>query len=194
MSAPLAGEPGAPPAVAVFGGSFNPPHMAHVLAVATVLARFDVERVLVIPTFQHPFAKSLASYEDRVRMCELAMGFLPRVEVSRVEEVLGGESRTLRTLEHLARENPSWRLRFVMGADLVVESSKWFGFDRITALAPPIVLGRVGVSYEGAPPAILPAISSTEVRAKVAEGRWDELAPFLPREVLAYARAHGLYA
>ncbi len=182
------------PIVAVFGGSFNPPHLAHVLAVATVLARFPVERLLVVPTFQHPFAKSLASYEDRVRMCELAMGWLPRVEVSRVEQVLGGESKTLHTLERLAKENPSWQMRLVMGADIVVESSKWYRFDRVSELAPPIVLGRVGVTFEGAPPAILPAISSTEVRALVAEERWDALEPVMPREVLAYVRQHHLYA
>ena len=49
-------------------------------------------------------------------------------------------------------QHPDWQLRFIMGADLVVESSKWYGFDRIVELAPPIVLGRVGVTYEGAPP------------------------------------------
>ena len=79
------------PIVGVFGGSFNPPHLSHVLALAVVLARFDVERLLVVPTFQHPFAKALAPYEDRVKMCELAMGWLPRVEVSRVEEELERE-------------------------------------------------------------------------------------------------------
>jgi nicotinate-nucleotide adenylyltransferase len=177
----------------IFGGSFNPPHLAHVLALAVVHARFEVERILVVPTYQHPFAKSLASYEDRVRMCELAMSFLPRVEVSRVEAELGGESRTLRTLEHLRAKHPEWNMRFVMGADLVTESSKWYGFDQITALAPPIVLGRMGVTYEGAPPAILPAISSTEVREMIGAGRWDALEPLVPREVLAYVRARGLY-
>jgi nicotinate-nucleotide adenylyltransferase len=180
--------------VAIFGGSFNPPHMAHVLVVATVLARFDVTKILVVPTFQHPFAKALASYDDRVAMCERAMAWMPRTEVSRVEQELGGESRTLRTLEHLAAANPSWKMRFVMGADLMVESSKWFGFDRITELAPPIVLGRVGVTYEGAPMPILPAISSTEVRAKIAEGRFAELEEVVPKDVLAYVRARGLYA
>ena len=59
---------------AIFGGSFNPPHLAHVLAVTVVRAREEVDRVLVIPTYQHPFAKSLAPYDDRVKMCELAMG------------------------------------------------------------------------------------------------------------------------
>lgn len=180
--------------VGVFGGSFNPPHLAHVLAVTVVLSRFELDRILVIPTYQHPFAKSLASYEDRVRMCELAMGWLPRVEVSRVEQELGGESRTLRTLEHLHATHPTWSFRFIMGADLVVESSKWYGFDRIEKLAPPIVLGRVGVTYPGAPPAVLPSISSTEVRAMIAAGRWDDLAPLIPRAVLGYARENALYA
>jgi nicotinate-nucleotide adenylyltransferase len=182
------------PVVAVFGGSFNPPHLAHLLAVTVVLARFDVARVLVVPTYQHPFAKALAPYEDRVRMCELAMGFLPGVEISRVEEQLGGESRTLRTIEHLHAQHPEWSLRFVMGADLVLESSKWFGFEKIAALAPPIVLGRVGVTYDGAPPAVLPAISSTEVRTMIGAGRWEELEPLVPRRVLEHARAQGLYA
>lgn len=179
--------------VGVFGGSFNPPHVAHVLAVTVVLSCFEVDRMLVIPTFQHPFAKALASYEDRVKMCELAMGWIPNVEISRVEEELGGESRTLRTLEHLAAKNPRWSMRFVMGADLVLESSKWYGFDRIAKLAPPIVLGRVGVSYEGSPPQVLPEISSTEVRAKMAEGRYDELVPLVPRSVIDHAKARGLY-
>ena len=179
--------------VGVFGGSFNPPHLAHVLAVTVVLARFDVEKILVVPTYQHPFAKALASYEDRVKMCELAMGWLPRVEISRVEEELGGESRTLRTIEHLRAQHPAWQLRFIMGADLVVESSKWYGYGRILELAPPIVLGRVGVTYEGAPPAVLPSISSTEVRSMIGAGRWDELEPLVPRAVLAHARAGGLY-
>lgn len=183
----------AKPVVGVFGGSFNPPHLAHLLAVTVVLARFDVARILVVPTYQHPFAKALASYEDRVKMCELAMGWLPRVEISRVEEELGGESRTLRTIEHLRAQHPDWQLRFIMGADLVVESSKWYGFDRIMELAPPIVLGRVGVTYEGAPPPVLPSISSTEVRSMIGAGRWDELEPLVPAAVLAHARARGLY-
>jgi nicotinate-nucleotide adenylyltransferase len=184
------------PIIGVFGGSFNPPHLAHVLALTVVLARFDVERLLVVPTFQHPFAKSLAPYEDRVKMCELAMGWLPRVEISRVEEELGGESRTLRTIEHLRTRYPDRPLRFILGADIMLESSKWYGFDRIAALAPPIVLGRVGVTYPGAPTPVLPAISSTEVRAALASGgpALDTIAELVPREVIDWARSRNLYS
>jgi nicotinate-nucleotide adenylyltransferase len=178
---------------AVFGGSFNPPHVAHVLAVTYVLSVHDVDEVVVVPAFQHPFAKSLAPYEDRVQMCELAMGWIPRVSVSRVEEELGGESRTLRTLEHLKEKDPDRSLRLVMGADLMIESPKWHGFDKIKELAPPIVLGRVGVPLASAPPAFLPEVSSTAVRAHIAAGRWEEVAPYLPRAVLEHVRARKLY-
>jgi nicotinate-nucleotide adenylyltransferase len=180
--------------VAVFGGSFNPPHVAHVLAVAWVLSTHDVEQVLVVPAFRHPFAKSLAPFDERIRMCELAMGWLPRVEVSRVEEQLGGESRTLRTLAHLAQIHPEYRMRLVIGADLLLESPKWFGFDEISKIAPPLVLGRAGVALPGGPAVVLPAVSSTEVRTMIGQGRWTELEALVPRDVLAHIRARALYA
>jgi nicotinate-nucleotide adenylyltransferase len=127
-------------------------------------------------------------------MCELAMGWLPRVSVSRVEEELGGESRTLRTLETLARDHPDWHLRLVIGADILAEAPRWFGFDAIEKLAPPIVLGRAGFAVQGAATALLPEVSSTRVRAAIARGAWAEVEPLVPRAVLAHARARGLYA
>lgn len=179
--------------VAVFGGSFNPPHVAHVLASALVLTTHEIDRLLVVPTFQHPFPKALAPYDDRVTMCELAMAWLPRVEVSRVEAELGGESRTLRTLEHLAAKHPDWKMRLVIGADILLESTKWFAFDRICALAPPIVLGRTGIVGAAAPEPLLPDVSSTEVRSMIAEGRANELELLVPRDVLAHISAKALY-
>lgn len=185
---------GATETVAIFGGSFNPPHIAHVLGVAAVRALHDVPRVLVVPTYQHPFSKELAPYEDRVRMCELAMAGLDGAEVSRVEAELGGESRTLRTVQHLAATHPEWSLRLVLGADLLLEAPKWYRFDDIVALAPPIVLGRVGVELPDGPRNVLPEVSSTEVRGLVRAARWDELRELVPRAVLAHVRANRLYA
>jgi nicotinate-nucleotide adenylyltransferase len=180
--------------VAVFGGSFNPPHVAHVLACALVLSVEEVDRVLVVPAFKHPFAKALAPYDDRVAMCELATAAMPAISVSRVEQELGGDSLTLRTLESLARLHPDWRLRLVIGADILGEAPRWFGFDAIAKLAPPIVLGRAGVEAEGAGPTLLPEVSSTRVRAAIARGDWAEAEKVVPRAVLAHVRARGLYA
>ena len=179
--------------VAIFGGSFNPPHVAHVMACELVVARRDVDRLLVVPTFRHPFAKELAPYDDRVRMCELATAGIDGVEVSRVEEELGGESRTLRTLEHLADEHPGWRLRLVVGADILGEAHKWFGFEAIRAIAPLIVLGRAGVDAPDAAPAVLPRVSSTAVRAAVKGGDWRAVGDAVPAAVVAYIRERGLY-
>jgi nicotinate-nucleotide adenylyltransferase len=179
--------------VAVFGGSFNPPHLGHVLVCSLVLATEDLDRVLVVPTFKHPFAKPLAPFDDRVSMCELAMARLRGVEVSRVEEELGGESRTLRTLEHLSEVHPEWRLRIVIGADVLAEAPRWFGFDAIARLAPPIVVGRAGFQPPRPGAVLMPDVSSTQVRTAIGRGEWDEVAGLVPREVLAYARARGLY-
>jgi nicotinate-nucleotide adenylyltransferase len=179
--------------VAVFGGSFNPPHVAHVLACALLLSVEDVERVLLVPTYRHPLAKSLAAFEDRVLMCELAMIDLPRVEVSRVEQSIDGESLTLRTLERLAETRPDWRLRLVVGADVLAEAQRWYRFDAIEKLAPLIVLGRVGFDTPRAPLVILPDVSSTHVRTAVARGAWNEVERIVPRLVVAHIRARRLY-
>lgn len=181
-------------ALFVYGGSFNPPHLAHVLALCTVRAQApDYEGALVVPTFQHPFAKSLAPFADRVAMIAAAVGWIPGVEVSRIEEELGGESRTLRTLEALSLRYPGTQLRLLVGADILLETHKWHAFDAIERLAPLFVLGRVGIEHERAPLAHLPDISSTTVRSAVARGAWDEVATQVPAAVLDYLRTHRVY-
>lgn len=180
--------------VAVFGGSFNPPHVAHVLAAAYVLSCRELDHLLVIPTFQHPFSKALASFADRIAMCRLAFRDLARVEISSLEEQLGGESRTVRTLEHLQATHPEWQMRLVVGADVVHELDRWWSPERVKQLAPPLVLGRLGVApppgYEDAP-CVLPEVSSTAIRTAFARG--DSPTDLVPSAVIDYARARGLY-
>jgi nicotinate-nucleotide adenylyltransferase len=179
--------------VFLFGGSFDPPHIAHVLAVSYVLATEEADLVAVVPCYKHPFSKELAPFDDRFAMCERAMGWLPRTQVLRVEEELGGESRTLRTVEHLQSVHPDWRMRLVLGADVLLEGPRWHGFDRVAALAPPVVLGRAGVATEQAPHPVLPEISSTTIRDAIRAGKAHEVAALLPRGVLAHIEAKGLY-
>lgn len=182
--------------VGIFGGSFNPPHVAHVLAVAYVLACCEIDRVLVVPAYQHPFAKSLAPFADRLEMCRRA--FEPyaagRVEISAVEEELGGESRTVRTLEHLQAAHPDWQMHLIVGADIVHEMDRWWSPERVRELAPPIVLGRIGVApavgHEDAP-RVLPEVSSTAIRAALAKD--ESLDNLVPRAVLAWIAERGLY-
>jgi nicotinate-nucleotide adenylyltransferase len=179
--------------VGVFGGSFNPPHVAHVLAAAYALLVAPIDRVLVVPVYRHPFSKELASYEDRLAMCNLAFSPLPDVGVSTIERELGGESLTLRTLERLASEHPRWKMRLILGSDVVPDLPKWHRFDRIAEIAEPFVIERRGAG-DHTERALLPEVSSTEIRASFAKGDFAYLASLLPSAVLSYARDRGLYA
>ena len=178
--------------VGIFGGSFNPPHLAHVLAASWVLATQPLDHILVVPTYQHPFMKPLAPYADRLNMCTAAMEHLPAVQVSSIERDLK-ESRTLPILEHLQTLHPNWTLRLIIGADILLESHEWFGFDQIRALAPPIVLGRARTTLPQPTPTLLPDLSSTEIRSKIAAKKWEDLKNLVPRAVLHYIQTHQLY-
>ncbi len=187
----------APPAdgtIAFFGGSFNPPHVSHVLAVAYVLATEPIEHVLVVPTHRHALGKeSGASFEHRVEMCRLAMSDLARTSVSRVEEELGGTSYTLTTLEELQKRSPGARFRLLVGADILAEVDKWHRFDLVAEIAPLLVVGRCGYGApaERGPAVELPPVSSTEIRARLA--RRDDVTGLVPHRVLAYIEQHRLY-
>lgn len=180
--------------IALFGGSFNPPHVAHQLACAYVLAtaRPRVEKLWMVPAWKHPFDKQLAPFADRVAMCERAAApFGGRVEVSRIEEELGGESYTLRTVKALRAARPEVDFSLVIGADLVAERERWHGFSELRTLADFIVLGRAGYAEAEAPEVALPKVSSTEVRARLAAGR--PVDALVAAEVLDYIRERGLY-
>ncbi len=203
--------------VAVFGGSFNPPHVGHVLAACYLLSVGACERVLVLPVKAHAFNKALAPLPDRLALCEAAMDGLPNVIVSDREETLPPPNYTLTLLKALAAEHPNDELRLVVGADVLAERHLWHAFDEVARLAPLIVLGRAGYSGDGrlsdapvsdepvndermrfqAPPAFLPAVSSTEVRALLARrgepAAREALAQRVPARVLAEIEARGLY-
>ena len=117
--------------LAIYGGSFDPPHLAHTLVCAYVLSAERVSRLLVVPTAQHAFDKQLSAFEHRVRMCELALRRLRDVEVCTIEAELPGPSRTLHTLEELQRRNPAAQLRLVLGSDLLGETHTWHRFEEV---------------------------------------------------------------
>ena len=178
-------------AFGVFGGSFDPPHVAHSLLAAYALAAHRIERVLVVPTYAHAFGKPLSAFDDRLRMCELAFADLRRVEVSSIERELPVPSLTLRTLEALVERHPSVRLRLLIGSDLLPETHAWHNFERIAELAPPLVVQRQGYALDLDQPA-LPDVSSTEIRRRLRAEQSTE--GLLCPSVELYARRRGLYA
>lgn len=181
------------PEIALLGGSFNPPHVGHVMAAWWALATQGVDEVWLLPSFVHPFGKALAPWEDRVRMCELAIAAIRGARVCTAEAELASDplaGKTARTLEHLHEKHPELRFALIVGTDLLAETHRWYRFDRVRELARIIVVGRQG--FEPAPGApSLPDVSSTAIRAAVARGA--DVSGLLPREVARYIAQRGLY-
>jgi nicotinate-nucleotide adenylyltransferase len=181
--------------VAIFGGSFNPPHVAHQMAVLWTLETQAVDEVWLVPTFKHAFEKQLAPFEDRLEMCRRAVAPLgARVQVSAIEAELAAEhSYTLHTLEALAQRHPRTSWRLIIGADILPDRGKWYRWDEVEKIAPPIIVGRQGYV---APPELgtiveLPAISSTAVRARIFAGQ--PIDALVPRAVASWIAERGLY-
>ena len=181
--------------VALLGGSFNPPHVAHVMAAWWVLVTEDVDEVWLLPTYRHAFGKELAPFVERVRMCRLAVKGLSRVKVSTVEKDLARDphvGRTVRVLEHLRAHHPRTRFALVVGTDILRDVAKWYRWADIQKLADVIVVGREGYPTGARPGApLLPRISSTEVRERLAHG--DDVRGLVGKAVEEYAEKKGLY-
>jgi len=191
-------EPPAPAATGVprkriglFGGSFDPPHVAHQLVCTLALSVGGMDEVWLVPCFRHAFDKDLAPFSDRLAMCGLtAEPFGSRVGVCDVERSLGGVSRTVVTLEKLRSLHPDHDFVLVVGADILDETSRWHAWDRIQALADLYVVGRSPVS--GTDGVVLPDVSSTDIRARLRLGR--NVAGLVPASVASYIQSRGLYS
>lgn len=178
--------------VAVYGGSFDPPHIGHVLSVAWTLSAADVDEVWVIPTWKHAFDKEHgASFEERMAMCELAFAPFRRVEVSDVERRLGGTSRTLATLEKLEAEHPDAAFRLLIGADVLASTDRWHRWEEVVKIAPPLVIGRQGYPVPEGCPISIPNVNSTDIRRGLHYA--GDVSGVVPRTVIDHIRAHHLY-
>lgn len=181
-----------PATVALYGGSFDPPHLGHVLSVSWALAVADIDEVWVVPTWQHPFDKAHgAPFEARVAMCELAFSQFEHARVSTIEQTLGGVSHTLATIEALQSSNPEIGFRLLVGADVLKDTSRWHRWDDVVAKAPPIVVGRDGYPLPADRAIAIPNVSSTDARASLMAG--DPVDGWIPRSILRYIEAHSLY-
>jgi nicotinate-nucleotide adenylyltransferase len=179
--------------IALFGGSFNPPHVAHQMVALYVLETAPVDGLWFVPCFRHPFDKPLAPFEDRFHMCERAAAALgSRVRVSDIERDIGGESRTLRTVRRLEELHPEHAFSLVIGGDLVAEVPTWYGGAELQKSTPFLVVGRGGVGPgAGRGTVAMPEVSSTEVRQALRDGKSVE--GLVPRAVLDYIYERGLY-
>jgi nicotinate-nucleotide adenylyltransferase len=168
--------------VAVYGGSFNPPHVGHAMVAAWVLWTQRADQVWLVPTAHHAFSKELAPFELRVRLCQaLARTVGPGVHVSDIESRLPTPSYTFNTLSEMADAHPDHSFRLVLGSDNLDQLHAWHRWADVAARFDPLIVGRVG--YPDVPDApSFPGVSSTRVRAALAAG--EPVAHLVPAAVL----------
>lgn len=185
--------PSARPArdIALFGGSFDPPHCAHVMAISYVLTCTPCTQAWVLPVFHHAFDKDSAPFQHRLAMCRAAFApFGRRVRVTGLESRLPGPSYTVQTLRYLVRRHPDTRFHLVIGTDILAESSRWRDFDEVARLARLLVLARGQPDPRAVGP-VFPPVSSSAIRADIAAGR--DPSALVPAAVLDLVHRLGLY-
>ena len=188
--------------IGLLGGSFDPPHLGHLLAAGDAREALALDRLVFIPAAVQPLKAGQvgASSAQRLAMTQLLVGDDPRFEVSSVEIDRGGLSYTVDTLRTLAAAWPSAELNWLVGADVLESFAKWKEPAAIMALATLVVMQRAG--GESPNLALLPGhprllttrridISSTEIRERVRQEK--SIRGFVPEAVAAYISAERLY-
>ena len=200
--------------VGIFGGSFNPIHLAHLVLAEYAREGQGLDKVVFVPASRPPHKSQapLAPAQDRLEMLRLALGHNPHFEVSAIELERDGPSYTLVTARELAKTLGSdAELHLIIGSDSLYDMPAWWHADELIREVRIVCLERPGFPLEclaeleerfgagavaevrrGVVAAPLLQISSTEIRRRIARGR--SVRYLVPEPVREYIAAHGLYA
>ncbi len=175
--------------IGILGGSFNPPHLAHLLCASEAAAQLELDRVLLTPvaTAPHKAPERDPGPQARLELCRLAIAGDERLGVCDVEIMRGGPSYTVDTLRELHARAPEDHLTFIVGGDIALGLPRWHEPEAVLGLARLAVAersgagrGDVGATFSERFPQAPPPwffdmprldISSSQIRRRIAEGR-----------------------
>ena len=185
----------------ILGGSFDPPHVGHLLSAGDAHDALELDRLIFIPAATQPLKQdaAAAAAAHRLAMVRLLVGDDPRFAVDPIEIERDGLSYSVDTLETYAARYPAAERFFLVGTDVLGSFGRWREPERITRLARLTVLRRAGDLGAVPPlpgePLVLQTrridISSTEIRDRVRAGK--PIHGFVPESVAAYIAAERLY-
>lgn len=185
--------------VGLLGGSFNPPHICHLLASVYALETAGLDAVWWLPVHVHAFAKDsqLAPWDDRLAMCRAATKDWPGVDVDPIEASLGPTSYTIETIEALQIAHPATSFVWIAGADLLDELARWHRWPELGEVLEFLIIGRGdealalpdGGTFDVRPFA-LPDVSSTAIRTLLRAGDFDAARALVPAGVGAWLADH----
>jgi nicotinate-nucleotide adenylyltransferase len=188
----------------ILGGSFDPPHVGHLLAASDAHAELELDRLIFVPAAAQPLKQGqlVASAAQRLDMVHFAVDGDPRFSVSPIEIERKGLSYTVDTLTTFAERYPAAERFFLIGADAFAGFAQWREPARIASLARLAVMQRAG-DEPAAVPAGVPAeavirlrtryvdVSATEIRERVRQGK--PIRGYVAAAVADYIATAGLY-
>lgn len=190
--------------IGIYGGSFNPIHRGHTQLAAAIIGQNLVDELWLLVSPLNPLkeseSESIAAYDHRLRMAQLATESMPRVRVSDFESRLPLPSYMVNTLAKLSEAYPQHTFKLVIGADNWRNFSRWYHYEEILAAYGILMYRRPGYDIEEAqlPSSVsvvdtdLYDVSSTQIRQALQRG--DSTAEWLDHKVSDYIREHRLYA
>lgn len=188
--------------IGVFGGTFDPPHVGHLVAATEARHHLGLHRVLFVVAgrpWQKEGTRAITPPEHRLAMVAAAVEGADGLEASDLEIRRGGVSYTADTLRQLQSGAPDAQLYLILGADAAAGLATWERAEEVRELAHVVVVNRPGCPAAAAPPGWeattveMPAIdlSSTDLRQRVAAGA--PLDHLVPGAVARYVRDRELY-
>ncbi|MGN0499274.1 MAG: nicotinate (nicotinamide) nucleotide adenylyltransferase [Acutalibacteraceae bacterium] len=195
--------------IAMFGGSFNPPHIGHLQLAQAFIEELMLDTLLLVPVFSppHKAANEMASPKHRLNMCKLLEKYNPKIQVSNIEINRGGSSYTVDTLKALKKIYPDSVLHLIIGADMYMSLQSWYQPEQICSLAKVCTISRNSddiamlenhsrfLKRFGCESVILNdrvmTVSSTQVRKSVKSG--ESVKDLVVPEVYDYINRNGLY-
>ncbi len=148
--------------IGFFGGSFNPPHLGHLLAATYALKVHGLDEVWLAPVYHHPFAKEMIDFDHRLKMCNILVENLtPPFRVTDVEKRLNHEGKTVHTLRQLKTDHPKDEFVLIIGSDLKEQIKTWSESESLQKEFKVVIVPR-GLQDD---PTSIPNISSTNIRA-----------------------------
>jgi nicotinate-nucleotide adenylyltransferase len=186
----------------IFGGSFDPPHVGHLLAAVDAFEGLSLDKLIFVPAAVQPLKAGMAAAapHHRLSMVRLLVGADPRFGVDEVEIERAGLSYTVDTLETFAQRFPSAERFFLVGEDAMTAFGAWKAPEQIMRLARVAILRRPGAAaaeLSKAPDGTISLstrlidVSSTEIRERVRDGK--SIRGFVPESVAAFIETERLY-
>lgn len=185
--------------IALLGGSFDPPHIGHYLVIRQVLDfRPDIDKILLIPAYQHQWKPSFVRVEDRLAMTEFLLQ--ERTKISEVEIERKGISYTIDTVKEIKKQTNA-DLYWIVGSDIISEFNRWEKTDELLSLTKFLVFPRdpyhlpeklpQGFELVENENLITTNISSTAIRKRLKEGK--SIHCLVPEKVEEYIKQNNLY-